>query len=79
MMNIDTAVCILCQTQFFNKKRNAVSEFGYSRDRLVQCSIGHGYLWWRGLMTGLLREKRPVISLHLLEKRKISVNYCSGR
>ena len=50
---IDTAVCILCQTQFLSKKRNAVPEFGYSRDRLVQCCIGHGYLWWRGLMTGL--------------------------
>lgn len=50
---IDTAVCILCQTQLLSKKRNAVPEFGYSRDRLVQCCIGHGYLWWRGLMTGL--------------------------
>ena len=38
---IDTAVCILCQTQFLSKKRNAVPEFRYSRDRLVQCSIGH--------------------------------------
>ena len=28
---IDTAVCILCQTQFLSKKRNAVPEFGYSR------------------------------------------------
>ena len=54
---IDTAVCILCQTQLLSKKRNAVPEFGYSRDRLVQCCIGHGYLWWRGLMTGVLREK----------------------
>ena len=35
------AVCILCQTRLFSKKRNAVHEFGYSRDRLVQCSIGH--------------------------------------
>ncbi|OYP68997.1 hypothetical protein CIK98_01165 [Prevotella sp. P2-180] len=76
---IDTAVCILCQTQFLSKKRNAVPEFRYSRDRLVQCRIGHGNLWWRGLMTGWLREKRPVISLHLLEKRKKSVKYCSGR
>ena len=50
---INTAVCILCQTQLFSEKRNAVPEFGYSRDRLVQCCIGHGYLWWRGLMTGL--------------------------
>ena len=49
---INTVVCILCQTQLFSEKRNAVTEFGYSRDRLVQCCIGHGNLWWRGLMTG---------------------------
>ena len=49
---IDTVVCILCQTQHFSEKRNAVTEFGYGRDRLVQCIIGHGILWWRGLMTG---------------------------
>ena len=36
---IDTAVCILCQTQFLSKKRNAVPEFRYSRDRLVQCCM----------------------------------------
>ena len=49
---IDTAVCILCQTQLFSKKRNAVPEFGYSRNCLVQCIIGHGERGWRGLMTG---------------------------
>ena len=38
---INTAVCILCKTQLLSKKRNAGPEFGYSRDRLVQCSIGH--------------------------------------
>ena len=27
MIVIDTAVCILCQTQFLSKKRNAVPEF----------------------------------------------------
>ena len=74
---INTVVCILCQTQLFSEKRNAVTEFGYSRDRLVQCIIGHGYLWWRGLMTG--GSNYPVISLDLLEKRKISVKYCSGK
>ena len=42
MMNIDTAVGILCQTQLLGKKRNADLEFD-------------------------------------LEKRKISVKYCSGR
>ena len=49
---INTVVCILCQTQLFSEKRNAVTEFGYSRNRLVQCCIGHIILWWRGLMTG---------------------------
>ena len=44
---IDTAVCILCQTQLLSEKRYAVLEFEYSRDCLVQCSIGHGNLWWR--------------------------------
>lgn len=39
---IDTAVRILCETQLFSEKRNAVPEFGYSRNRLVQCSIRHG-------------------------------------
>ena len=38
---IDTAVSILCKTQLLSEKRNAVPEFRYSRDRLVQCSIGH--------------------------------------
>ena len=28
---IDTAVCILCQTQLLSKKQNADPEFGYSR------------------------------------------------
>ena len=28
---INTVVCILCQTQLFSEKRNAVTEFGYSR------------------------------------------------
>ena len=37
---INTVACILCQTQLFSEKRNAVTEFGYSRDLLVQCSIG---------------------------------------
>ena len=51
MMNIDTAVGILSQMQFLSKKRNAFPEFD-EVSRLVQCCIGHGYLWWRGLMTG---------------------------
>ena len=55
---IDTAVCILCQTQLFSEKRNAVTEFGYSRDRLVQSVFGHINLWWRGLMTGGVEKSR---------------------
>ena len=43
---INTVVCILCQTQLFSEKRNAVTEFGYGRDRLVQCIVGHGF--WGG-------------------------------
>ena len=43
-----TAVCILCQTQLFSEKRNAVTEFGYGRNCLVQCIIGHGVFWVKG-------------------------------
>ncbi len=39
---INTVVCILCQTQLFSEKRNAVTEFWYGRYSLVQCIIGHG-------------------------------------
>ena len=49
---IDAVVCILCETHLVSKKRNAVFEFRYSRNRLVQSCIGHINLWWRGLMTG---------------------------
>ena len=59
---INTVVCILCQTQLFSEKRNAVTEFGYSRDHLVQCVIGHGFLWWRGLMTGRFELSRHLPS-----------------
>ena len=55
---INTVVCILCQTQLFSEKRNAVTEFGYGRDRLVQCIVGHGILGWRGIMTGGLAVSR---------------------
>jgi hypothetical protein len=37
------------------KERNSVSEFWYGLNSLVQVGIGHGLLWCRGLMTGLLR------------------------
>ena len=55
---INTAVCILCQTQLFSEKRNAVTEIGNGRDRLVQSIFGHISLWWRGLMTGGLAVSR---------------------
>ena len=73
---INTVVCILCQTQLFSEKRNAVTEFGYGRDRLVQCIIGHGILWWRGLMTGGERIR------HLpspFKKTRLVNRYCGGR
>ena len=37
---INTVVCILCQTQLFSEKRNAVTEIGNGRDRLVQSILG---------------------------------------
>ena len=54
-ISINAVVCILCEMQLFSKHLNAVSEFGYGRNCLVQNCIGHGIVWWRGLMTGLLR------------------------
>ena len=44
--------------------------------RIVQCSIGHGYLWWRGLMTGLLRGKPRHLPSPFRERQ---VKYCGGR
>ena len=61
MMVIDTAVCILCQTQLLSKKRNAVPEFEYSRDRLVQCSIGHFFVV-EGINDGGVKEARRLPS-----------------
>ena len=52
---IDRTIRILCQAEFLSKKRNTLPEFGYSSNRLVQVCIGHGVLWCRGLMTGVLR------------------------
>ena len=42
---INAVVCILCEMQLFSKQLNAVSEFGYSRNGLVQNCIGHGIVW----------------------------------
>ena len=66
---VDTAVGILGQTKFFSEKRYAFLKFGNSFNRPVQGIVGHGVLWCRGLMTGLLR-----LSRHLpapLNKRRI--------
>ena len=66
---VDTAVGILGQTKFFGKQRYAVPEFGNSFNRLVQGIVGHGVLWCRGLMAGLLKESRHLPAP--LNKRRI--------
>ena len=58
---INTVVCILCQTQLFSEKRNAVTEFGYGRNCLVQCIIGHGVSWVEGINDGVVK----CVSRHL--------------
>ena len=60
----------MSQSQIMPQKRNAVPEFD-EVSRLVQCSIGHGYLWWRGLMTGGLREKTRYLPPPFKETLKI--------
>jgi hypothetical protein len=55
---VDTAVGILGQTKFFSEKRYAFLKIGNSFNRPVQGVIGHGVLWCRGLMAGLLRLSR---------------------
>lgn len=55
---VDTAVGILGQTKFFSEKRYAFLKIGNSFNRPVQGIVGHGVLWCRGLMTGLLRLSR---------------------
>ena len=52
---IDRTIRVLCKAEFLCKQRNTLPEFGYSSNRLVQVCIGHGVLWCRGLMTGVLR------------------------
>ena len=42
---INTVVCILCEMQLFSKQLNAVPEFGYSRNGLVQNCIRHIFGW----------------------------------
>ena len=66
---VDTAVGILGQTKFFGKQRYAVPEFGNSFNRPVQSVVGHGVLWCRGIMAGLLRESRHLPAP--LNKRRI--------
>ena len=53
---INTVVCILYQTQLFSEKRNAVTEIGYGRDRLVQCIIGHGVFGVKGDNDGFVKR-----------------------
>ena len=54
---INTVVCILCDAQFFSKQFDTFPKIGNGFYSLVQCVIGHVFLWWRGLMTGGVREK----------------------
>ena len=68
---INTVVCILCQTQLFSEKRNAVTEFGYGRNCLVQCIIGHGLFWVKGNNDGVVREV-PSAPSPFKETQKIS-------
>ena len=67
---VDTAVGILGQTKFFGKQRYAFLKFGNSFNRPVQGVVGHGVLWCRGLMTGLLEVSRylpaPLIERKLM-------------
>ena len=42
---INAVVCILYEMLLFSKQLNAVPEFGYSRNGLVQNCIGHGIVW----------------------------------
>ena len=84
MMNIDTAVCILCQTQLFCEKRNAVPEFRYSRQPTNEARAESNLF---ELCLARRRKTKSVALSNVVlgmvicggEKRKISVNYCSGR
>ena len=42
---INAVVCILYEMQLFSKQLNAVPEFGYSRNDLVQNCVRHIF-WW---------------------------------
>ena len=55
---IDSTVRVLSQAEFLSKQRYTLPEFGYSSNRPVQCVVGHGVLWCRGLMTGLVQGLR---------------------
>ena len=81
---IDTAVCILCQTQLFCEKRNAVPEFRYSRQPTNEARAESNLF---ELCLARRRKTKSVALSNVVlgmvicggEKRKISVNYCSGR
>jgi len=66
---VDTAVGILGQTKFFGKQRYAVPEFGNSFNRPVQSIVGHGVLWCRGIMIGVVKRARHLPAP--LNKRRI--------
>ena len=40
-IGVDSTIRVLSQAEFFSEKRNAVPEFGYTRNRPVQVCIGH--------------------------------------
>ena len=63
------ACLVMVEVRRRKTKLNAVPEFGNSFNRLVQGIVGHGVLWCRGLMAGLLRESRHLPAP--LNKRRI--------
>ncbi len=55
---------------------NAFLEFRNGFNRLVQVCIGHGVLWCRGLMTGVLRG--PVSSCTFIRTKNSGKYWCEG-
>ena len=70
-IGVDSTVRVLSQAEFLCKKRNSLCESRHGLNGLVQVCIGHGVLWCRGLMTGLLRGSRHLPAP--LIRTKISV------
>lgn len=63
------ACLVMVEVRRRKTKLNAFLKFGNSFNRLVQVCIGHGVLWCRGLMAGLLKESRYLPAP--LNKRRI--------